>query len=517
MKAFCIFLVSVSFIIQNHAESGESNVISLELGHENVVEDKIENKQPRQRTANDHVSRSKSHWLTELLIHGMSSIEAHPLVRGHKLSLQQIELNIDKAESSYNPEINVAHNLSESQKLSFSIVEGAGTVTNNNDRTTIDLSKNFDTGSIVSMQLLQNTSDSSSADRLARETVSSSLTFSVTQNLLKGRGRTSNRFEITELENSILNEEHKRKTTIENQLIEFGRMCLELAEVKATLKTRKAHLGIAKKEMQAEKARVEEALSPERKLLAHQRNVLDLELSLATTQRRFLSLESDFKINWPDLQQLPESLLTELIETDFDFEIKVNPDFSATRSGRDWMSKLELDQDRISVMNQRLQDELNLQMSYNQNGISPDQSDSWDLLREGDAKEWRVGLIYKHTFGKNRDRLNFYSAKMRSDQDLELYKNAMITWNRKRIQLEEDYHNALDHMKERHLLLEIQERERALLNEELSEGLVRLEEVFNADKALLNAKLTIISQRKQQRLIDLQLRAHNENLMELIP
>ena len=493
----------------------EEVVIDLELKpNEKVEEALVEKKVEKGEIKN---SFNKSHWLTELLKENMNSIESHPQLQSHKLNLEQIELNVLKAESNWNPDLSVGKNISESQKLSFSRVDGAGSVTNENDRTTIDLGKNYDFGSRVNLQVAQNESDSSSADRLSRETVNSSMTLSVTQKLLKGRGRLTNRFEITELEYNKLNEENKRRVSIENQLIEFGRMSLELAEAKATIKTRKAHLQIAIRERETERARVEEGLSARRKLLSHQRNVLDLELKLGTIERRLSTLEKDFLINWPGLNELSDVLLKELTETDFKAELKPSYDYDLTRSGKDWQEKLSLDEKRIAVMSLRKQDELNLQLSYNQNGVSPDQSDSWELLKEGDAKEWRVGLTYKHTFGKNRDRLNFYSSKVRQNQNIELYKQAVITWQRKRSNLAEDYHNAVDNMKERHLLLEIQEREKELLNEELNEGLVRLEEVFNADKALLNAKLSMITQRKQQRLIDLQLRAHDENLMELIP
>jgi outer membrane protein TolC len=294
-------------------------------------------------------------------------------------------------------------------------------------------------------------------------------------------------------------------------------MCLELAEHQATIQIRKKHLEIARQERETERARVEQGLSPQRKLLSHKRNVLDLELDLASLVRRMDTLKKEFNINWPGLNQIPANLLKKMTETDYRGDTAPQHEYDRTRSGQTWLSSMELDKTRIAVMNHRKKDQLDFNLSYNRNGTAQDQSDSWSELRKGDANEWRVGLSYRHTFGKDNDRLNYLSSKIRSNRNYQQYADAKLNWTKSRLLLMEEYENAIDNMQRRYQLLEIQQMEKAILDEELSEDLVTLEEVFNADKNLLNSKINIINQRKQQRLIDIRLKAHDEILLELIP
>lgn len=463
------------------------------------------------------IDTTQQHWLTQLLINSVETISQHPKLKNHEYARQQNDIDLEKAKTPWLPQLNASQNFNESERVSFSITEGAGTVTNTNERSQIDLSKRFDTGTQLNLSVNQNESDNSSADRVARETVSSSVSLAITQSLLKGRSKTANNFSVTEVEHSQLSEEHQRKKTLETQLLDFGKMCLDLAEHQANIEIRKEHLKIARQERETERARVEQGLSAQRKLLSHKRNVLDLELRLASLVRRMETLKKEFNINWPGLQQLSPELLKNVTETDYHGDVHQNHDYDLTRSGKTWLSTMNLDKTRIAVMNHRKLDELDFNLSYNRNGIAQDQSDSWNELRKGDANEWRLGLSYRHTFGKDNDRLNYLSAKISSNRNYQQYRDAKLNWSKNRILLIEEYQNSIDDMQQRYQLLEIQRMEKDILDEELAENLVTLEEVFNADKNLLNSKIDIINQRKQQRLIDLRLKAHDEILLELLP
>lgn len=521
MKPFHAYLLIslwISHLLYSAEKQTEKTVITLDLHQQSSSN--LQNEPPSKA---EHQAEQKGphtspqHWLTELLINSVDAISEHPKLKSHDLTQQQNTLERDKAKTPWLPQINASQNYNESERVSFSFTEGAGTVTNTNERSQIDLSKRFDTGTQLNLSVNQNEADNSSADRVARETVSSSVSLAITQSLLKGRSKTANNFSITEVEHSQLSEEHRRKKTLESQLLDFGKMCLELAEHQATIDIRKEHLKIARQERETERVRVEQKLSPQRKLLSHQRNVLDLELKLASLTRRMETLKKEFQINWPGLHQISNDLLNKVTQTDYRGSYKDHYDYDHTRSGKTWLSTMNLDKTRIAVMNHRKLDQLDFNLSYNRNGTAQDQSDSWNELRKGDANEWRVGLTYRHTFGKDNDRLNYLSAKISSNKNYQQYADAKITWNKNRILLIEEYQNSVDDMQQRYQLLRIQEMEKDILDEELSEDLVTLEEVFNADKNLLNSKINIISQRKQQRLIDLKLKAHDEILLELLP
>jgi outer membrane protein TolC len=507
--SFLIISWTVDFSCGGETKTGQQ-VISLDLHRESASSSS-------NTTKANYTSAPKQHWLTELLISSVETISKHPKLKSHDYAQQQNSIDIEKAKTSWLPELNFSKNYNENERISFSFTEGAGKVTSSNDRSQIDLSKRFDTGTQLNLIVNQNESDSSSADRISRETVNSSVSIAITQNLLKGRSRTANNFSITEVEHNQLNEEHQRKKTLETQLLDFGKMCLELAEHQATIQIRKKHLEIARQERETERARVEQGLSPQRKLLSHKRNVLDLELDLASLVRRMDTLKKEFNINWPGLNQIPANLLKKMTETDYRGDTAPQHEYDRTRSGQTWLSSMELDKTRIAVMNHRKKDQLDFNLSYNRNGTAQDQSDSWSELRKGDANEWRVGLSYRHTFGKDNDRLNYLSSKIRSNRNYQQYADAKLNWTKSRLLLMEEYENAIDNMQRRYQLLEIQQMEKAILDEELSEDLVTLEEVFNADKNLLNSKINIINQRKQQRLIDIRLKAHDEILLELIP
>lgn len=461
--------------------------------------------------------KNDSHWLTVLLENAIKKIESHPQIKGHDIDLEQKEIEIQRGEGSWDPSVQLSQSFNENKRLSITRTDGVGTIKDSSQNTTAEINKSFESGTGVRLELNQSLSDSSSANRLSRETATSSVTLALTQSLLKNRGRKSNRFEIEQSISLKLDDLNQRKSSLEAQLLSYGSYCLDLSEATVSKSIRKEHLKIAKEEMETAKARVEQSLAARRILLAHQRNVLSLEIQLAALLRRIKTLQEEMLIQWPELQLPSKDKLKLLSDHDLNIKLKQPPLYDSTRSGREWLRRMKFDKRRLATMNQRKKDQLDLQLSYNQNGTDLDRSSSWKRLRDGDSNDWRFGLNYRHVFGRDSDRLNALSARLTERKNLELYQLAAIDWKQKRSLYIEEYRNAADDMRKRHQLLKIYKSEKQLLKEEHTQNLVRLEDVFTADKNLLNARIDMISQRVQQRRIDLKLRAHDETLLELIP
>ena len=452
-------------------------------------------------------------WLMPLLQISRDMARTRPEVVDADIGNHSAALSSRVAESQWNPRVSLAPSYGETRSQSNSVVDGPGIIRTQSGSTSLSLSKPFSTGTAVAVGGSSSAARSNGAGVISDDFYSSSLSLTISQNLLRGNSRETNESGIRDAHDAEVDAHDQFDATLEGQLADLATRWLGMAQSEASLVQRRDDVRIATDNLRQFEERLRIGLSRELDVLSLRRGVADQEVQLAKQERQYAADLRQLALYWPDLV-LPERAPLLKIAAP---PIPAPPSFATTRMGRASLRSLAAAARRVAVAGNNALDDLSIDTSLAKYGTDGDLGGSWSQLDNRQTYDWRVGLNYSHTFGTEANRIAHHQALMALDQSHLRARIAERDWHARGLLLRDGFADAVARVGEQERLVIAQRNELALATAQVEAGKVTTRDLVDAQQRVSDAVLALYQANLDVLRADLQLRQHENRLLELLP
>ena len=436
-----------------------------------------------------------------------------PEVVDADISRNSAALSTRVARSQWNPRASLSPSYGEGRSQSNSVVDGPGIIRAQNGSTSLSLSQPFSTGTAVSLSGASSASRSNGAGVISDSFYSSSVSLAISQNLLRGNSSEINRTGILDAQDAEITAHDQFDSTIESQLADLATRWLSMAQAEASLAQRHEDVRISSENLRQFEERLRIGLSRELDVLSLRRGVADQEVQLAKDERQYAAELRQLALYWPDLVLPEQAPLLKIAAP----AIPAPPSFAVTRVGRATLRNLAAAARQVAVAQNNAYDDLSVETSLSKYGSDGDLGGSWSQLDNRQTYDWRVGLSYSHTFGTEANRVAHRQALMSLDQTHLRARIAERDWHARSLQLHDIFADAIARVSEQERLVTAQRDELVLATAQVEAGKVTTRDLVDAQQRVSNAVLALYQANLDVLRADLQLRLHENRLLELLP
>jgi outer membrane protein len=454
-----------------------------------------------------------SAWLTPLLEATRAAARSSPEVVDADLSRSSAQLSSRVAASQWNPRLSLSPSYGQSRTQSNSVVDGPGIIRSQNGSVSLGISKPFATGTSVSLSTGTSGSRSDGAGVISDDFYSSSVSVAVSQALLRGGNRETNLNGLLDAADAERDSQDQFDNALEGQISDLAGRWLAMAQSEASLKQLREDVRLSSDNLRQFEERLRIGLSRELDVLSLRRGVADQEVQLSKAERQYAADLRQFALYWPGLV-LPDrtALLTVLAPT-----VPPQPSFAVSRQGRAILRSLASAARQVAVARNNAYDDLSLDTALSKYGSSGDLGGSWSEFDNRETFDLRVGLSYSHTFGTEANRIAHDQALISLDQTKLRARIAERDWRARGLLLRDGFDDAFARVGEQERLVAAQRAELVLATAQVEAGQVTTRDLVDAQQRVSNAVLALYQANLDVLRADLQLRLHENRLLELLP
>jgi outer membrane protein TolC len=287
--------------------------------------------------------------------------------------------------------------------------------------------KNFDfttgvqipllSGGDVTVDFIGNRTETDNAFSVLNPAVDTDLRASISQPLLRGAGRWTNTYQlrVASLEYGISSAQTKLE--IISQLARVERAYWLLYAARESLRVRQQEYELAVAQLERAQRRVRAGADAEIEVIRSEEGVAERLEGIIRAQNAVLNQERELKrvMNSPDLPLTDRTLVIPVTPPDpVEYNLEPGPLLSAALANRmellDVELRLLIDSSTIDLRRNETLMRLDVDASYNLNGLDATFSESVSNLAEGDFADWRVAVQGEIPIGNEAARSRLRSA-----------------------------------------------------------------------------------------------------------
>ncbi len=452
-------------------------------------------------------------WIFPLLQAGKTVITAKPEIATAKIALDSVRLSTRVAENAWNPRASFSPNFSERRSESNSVLDGPGIIKTQSGSASVSLSKPFATGTSVSIGGSSSGTTSNGTGVIRNDFYSSSVNVAISQSLLRGGNRTVNMNGILDAQDAEATSLDNYHAALETQYSDFINRWLNLALAEASIAQLRDDVKISKENLRQYEERLKIGLSRELDVQSLRRGVADQEVQLAKSERAHAAELRQMSLYWPEVT-LP-SRDQVLLDTQPQLPPLIN--FADTRQGQANLRDVAAAARRVAVTKNAAFDDLSAQGSISKYGSDGDLGGSWKELDNRNEFDWRVGLSYTHVFGTEANRVSYQQTLLALDQIRLRAQIAERDWHARALSLRDTFEDALARVEEQKRLVVAERNELSLATAQVEAGRTTTRDLVDAQQRVSNAILTLYRANLDVLRSDLNLRLHQNRLLDLLP
>lgn len=361
-------------------------------------------------------------------------------IRVERYSPRISEMDIVKAEAEFDPELSAAVRGGRTASPGFSSWEGETALATRRDKTInfeTGLAKKFPTGATGSVFLNTRRYKTNRSGVFLNPSWSTDLTFTLTQPLLKDRGREVNEAEIIIARNNEAISFYEFHSKVLEVLSEAEEVYWNLVYAFEDLEVQERSLALAKDLLEKNRKRVEAGVLAPIETLRPQAELAVREEGLIIAQSRIRGLTDELRkiINLnpiPLTQEIPVRVADEAVYEEV--EVNLASSMKEAFENRPDYSQAKKDLENLDILlvvaKNAVLPQLDLAATYNINGLGGNLGNDVDMLGSGDFPDWEVGLSFAIPLGNRKAKSEYLQAKWEKEKTilgLKVLENDIIT------------------------------------------------------------------------------------------
>lgn len=452
-------------------------------------------------------------WLTPLASAVHDTLHQQPPVQAADFQRRSSALGIAQAEARWSPYLAASARYDENRRLSTSVIDGAGVIVDDTTTVAATIGREFTSGTRVELRGDTSRLDTTSAQAVEPTLYSSGARVVVTQPLLDGASVAGNRIATVRAQALWADDDQRWHDEAERQFAGLARTWLDQAARESELAVRDRRLAASRADLARAEERARAGLGTQREVLSRRRDLTTQEAGRAITARALEAVHVRLAVNWPGLS-LPAR--SGLATTPRPLLLHAVP-YERTRAGAASRRRQDLAAQEIAAARSAARDRLDAELSYGKNGLDPSLSESWNQAVTEDAFRWSAALTYQHTFGRDAERLGLERAGLDAEQVRALAVADERLWRVEQDRLRLILIDARARVGETAAILDALSEEYRLLRAQAAEGLIALSDLLDIEQQSNDATLAVQTANLDTLRADVELRAHEDVLVEEIP